>query len=149
VAEEGNRQGTRRPPFARWYVANGGPLALVVLGLAVGGFTNGTAGLVLVVLGVALLIAGWLFRRNDSSDVALSAPSTPDVQILTLKRTGGGGGFVDFAAEVVNYGDRQVRSELRASVGDIPVRCEPAHLDLIPNAPPQRVRVIVPRPTTR
>lgn len=35
-----------------WLKANGGPLALVVLGLGIGGFTNHTAGVVLIGLGL-------------------------------------------------------------------------------------------------
>jgi hypothetical protein len=47
----------------RWWIANGGPLALVVVGLGIGGFTNGAIGLALIAGGLVWWFASLLNWR--------------------------------------------------------------------------------------
>lgn len=75
----------------------------------------------------------------------LESPS-PDVRILSLRPTGGVGGYVDFVAELANYGSQAVRARFAATVGGQPATCQPEYRDLLVNAAPETVRVIVPRP---
>jgi hypothetical protein len=81
---------------------------------------------------------------------AIQARPRPDIRIVELKSTGGHSSdvssHVDFSVHVVNYGTQQCRCEVTARVEDEAVECRPASLDLIPNTPPQSVRVVVPRP---
>jgi hypothetical protein len=69
----------------------------------------------------------------------------PDVRIVELKQTGGSTGKVDFSAYVANYGTQQCRAHFSAAVDGEAVQCAPEFLDLLPNAEPKRVEVIVPR----
>jgi hypothetical protein len=77
---------------------------------------------------------------------AVASRPRPDIRFLELQPTGGGIGYVDFRAQVANYGTQQCRCEMTARVGNEAVECQPQTLDLIPNAPPDGARVIVPRP---
>jgi hypothetical protein len=77
---------------------------------------------------------------------AITSRPRPEIRIVELKSTGGSSGQVDFSAHVANYGTQQCRCELEAAVDGDAVECRPRTLDLVPNAPPQVVRVIVPRP---
>ncbi len=78
---------------------------------------------------------------------AARAQSKPvDVQILDLTPGGGSGDYVDFNMYLVNHGTRQCRCTVTAQVAGEAVVCGPARVDLIPNRPPELVRVIVPRP---
>jgi hypothetical protein len=69
----------------------------------------------------------------------------PDVRILELEPTGGGT-FVDFSAFVQNYGTQPCRCGIAASVGDRPVDCAPAIVDLLVGDTPKRIAIHVPRP---
>jgi len=69
----------------------------------------------------------------------------PDVRILELGPTGGGT-FVDFSAFIQNLGSRPCRCGITASVGDRPVDCTPAIVDLLVNGPPKRIAIHVPPP---
>lgn len=69
----------------------------------------------------------------------------PDVRILELKPTGGAT-FVEFSAFIQNYGTQLCRCGITATVGDRPVDCTPAIIDLLVNDPPKRVAIHVPRP---
>jgi hypothetical protein len=109
----------------------------------------------------------WIRKRFFQSDEGVSSPrvlphtagtSSPtastetegdtsvDLRILDLKSTGGGSTYVDFSLDLANYGGRQCRCTMAARIGDVEVQCLPQTLDLIPNTPPQNVRVLVPRP---
>jgi hypothetical protein len=70
----------------------------------------------------------------------------PDVRILDLYPTGGGGGKVDFAAHIQNYGTQPNRATVTAAVNGQPVNCRPNPLDLLVNTEPSRVAIDVPRP---
>lgn len=50
-----------------WVKANGGPLAVVFLGVGIGGFTYPPAGIALIVLGLVWLAITTLRRRRDDS----------------------------------------------------------------------------------
>jgi hypothetical protein len=73
------------------------------------------------------------------------ARARPDVRILELEPTGGGT-FVDFYAFIQNYGTQPCRCGIAASVGDRPVECTPAIVDLLVSDPPKRIAIHVPRP---
>jgi hypothetical protein len=91
------------------------------------------------------ILPGWAWRRLLRH---LNRPQ-PELHLLGIVAHGGGGaegGYVDFGVEVVNYGTKQCRGFMKASVGDQQVECRPSYVDLIPSTPPQDVRVIVPRP---
>jgi hypothetical protein len=78
---------------------------------------------------------------------AINARPRPDLRILELTPAGGAFDFVDFFVHLANYGTQQCRCSLTARVGEETMaECHPATLDLTPNAPPQLVRVKVPRP---
>jgi hypothetical protein len=77
---------------------------------------------------------------------AISARPRPDVRIVELHAAGGGPGYIDFSVHVANYGTQQCRAEFAARIGPEPLECRPTVRDLIPNTPPEYVRVIVPRP---
>lgn len=78
---------------------------------------------------------------------AINARPRPEIRILELTPAGGAHDFVDFSLQVANYGTQQCRCELTARVGEeTSIECRPPTLDLIPNTPPQLVRVFVPRP---
>jgi hypothetical protein len=111
-------------------------------------------GLILaVIIGGAVRLVRLRRRTPRPVPATTAAPETtpapehkPDVRILDLHSTGGAPDHVHFSAHVVNYGTRQCRATITARVGDEPVTCHPDSLDLIPNEPPQLVRVMVPRP---
>jgi hypothetical protein len=132
----------------RWYVANGGAVAVILVGLSLVGFRNVPLGLVVVAIGAFLLVRTLRGRDTPAAeeDSRAEREPKPDVRVLAIEPTGGGGGYVDFRGQVVNYGDRQTRSSFSATVGGEGVDCVPDHLDLIPNQPPQRVRIVVRRP---
>jgi hypothetical protein len=69
----------------------------------------------------------------------------PDVRILELKATGGDT-FIDFSAFIQNYGTKPCRCGITASVGDRPVDCTPAIIDLLVSDPPKRIVIHIPRP---
>ena len=69
-----------------------------------------------------------------------------DVRILEIKAAGGGPRSVDFLVQLQNYGTRPTRVAVTAHVGETPVVVERATLDLLGNAPAERVRIEVPRP---
>jgi hypothetical protein len=113
----------------------------------------------LVILAIAAVV-GWLLRLGwrwwhepgDSAPApAPPAPSSPpspqpDLRILSIQSAGGGGGFIDFTAEINNIGARFSRCEVTALVGSQAVECRPPTIDLVPQEAPKTVRVIVPRP---
>ena len=68
-----------------------------------------------------------------------------DVRILELEPTGAGT-FVDFSAFIQNHGTKPCRCGIAASVGDHPVDCTPAIVDLLVSDPPKRIAIHVPRP---
>jgi hypothetical protein len=70
----------------------------------------------------------------------------PDIRIVELEATGGASGKVDFAAYVQNYGTQPARVTISASVEGQDVQSVPPVLDLLVNAPNERVAIIVPRP---
>ncbi len=70
----------------------------------------------------------------------------PDLRIVGIRPTGGSSGRIDFTAEVANYGTQQCRAEFSATVAEREVECRPATADLLLNAAPTRVGVVVPRP---
>lgn len=70
----------------------------------------------------------------------------PDIRIVEIKEQGGASGKVDFAAFVANYGTQQARVEFKAHVGSHDAECVPRTHDLIPEALPERVTIIVRRP---
>jgi hypothetical protein len=138
----------------RWLAANGGPLAVVLVGVYLAGIQSRALGLAVIVFGVGYAIVS---RRRPEQEASIPAPQPllvpaapelgPDIRILSLHESGGGGGYVDFTAELANYGTRQSRCEIRAFVGETAVEVRPqATIDLIPDTPPVAVRVIVPRP---
>ena len=47
---------------------------------------------------------------------------------------------------MLSASQRFVRAAVEADVDGTPVRCHPQTIDLLPNRPPERVRVFVPRP---
>jgi hypothetical protein len=75
----------------------------------------------------------------------VAARPRPDVRILELKPTGAGS-FVEFSASIQNHGTKPCRCGITASVGDEPVDCVPAIVDLGVNDPPTRIAIRVPRP---
>ena len=85
-----------------------------------------------------------LFRFRFTRD-SVALERAAEIRILSLVETGGNGSDVDFRAEVVNEGTRFARVDVRAEVDGQGVRCEPAQLDLLPNQPPVRTRILVPR----
>jgi hypothetical protein len=70
----------------------------------------------------------------------------PDVRILEVKTTGGSHDHVSFSAYVQNYGTQPARATVSAKVRGHEVPCRPTVLDLLVNAPPDRVAITVPRP---
>jgi hypothetical protein len=74
----------------------------------------------------------------------VAARPRPDVRILELKPTGAGS-FVEFSASIQNHGTKPCRCGISASVGDRPVDCVPAIVDLGVNEPPKRIAIRVPR----
>jgi hypothetical protein len=74
-----------------------------------------------------------------------AARPRPDVRILELEPTGGES-FVEFVAFIQNYGTEPCRCGIAASVGDQPVDCTPAIVDLLVSEPPKRIAIHVPRP---
>jgi hypothetical protein len=133
-----------------WVKANGGPLAVVVLGAGILGFQNTWIGVILIVVGVVSYLLTALRAPDEEPHADVPAPpvAAPDIVILEeIVPTGGGGDSVSFRVEVVNYGSRQTRVRFAARVDDVPVECDPARLDMIPGHPPERVRIDVPRPT--
>jgi hypothetical protein len=70
----------------------------------------------------------------------------PEVQIVELVPTDGGGADVEFRLVLENRGNKQIRVTVSAAVGDEPVRCEPADVNLLYNTEPTEVRILVPRP---
>jgi hypothetical protein len=73
---------------------------------------------------------------------ALGARPRPDVRILKVEPTGAG----TFAAAIQNQGSRPARCGIAATVGNRAVDCSPAIVDLLPNAPPTRIRIHDPAP---
>ena len=49
--------------MGRWWTANGGPLALVIVGLGVGGFTNRWVGLGLILGGIVWWLGTHVLKR--------------------------------------------------------------------------------------
>ena len=74
---------------------------------------------------------------------AFSARPRPDVRIIELGPTGNGAAF---SALLQNQGSRPCRCGIAATVGDRAVDCSPAIVDLLPNAPPTRIRIDVVAP---
>ena len=128
---------------------------------------TGTWAILLGVLALIVLFAnffeyvhrGWRWARRklsrgtatglDEPTEPVERPSTPlavDVRLLDVTETGGASDFIDFRAEVVNYGTRQTRCTVRELVGEEEVRCHPATVDLLANEPPTPIRVMVDRP---
>jgi hypothetical protein len=70
----------------------------------------------------------------------------PDVEIVGIRSTGGGGSFVTFTAEIQNVGTKPTRAQVSARVGSAPVRVHPSAADLLVNAPPVGIEVAVARP---
>jgi hypothetical protein len=70
----------------------------------------------------------------------------PDPRIVELTATGGSSGKVDFAAFVQNYGTQPARVSIFATIDGEAVQCVPPVVDLLVNAAPTRVVIIVPRP---
>jgi hypothetical protein len=70
----------------------------------------------------------------------------PVVQVVELVPTGGEVRFVDFRLVVENQGNQQTRATVAARVGETPVQCQPADVNLLYNAEPTHVRILVPRP---
>jgi hypothetical protein len=147
-------------PFGRVILVLVG-LALIAVGALIAA-AGSAIGLGLVVIGLVAVVLGvsnWhefeaQFRalrfRITNAPPSPSVPPVeaqrPDLRILGIRSTGGGVGHVDFAVEVANYGTRQCRATVRADVEGTGVECRPSSLDLIPNRPPETVRVLVPRP---
>ena len=73
---------------------------------------------------------------------ALGARPRPDVRILELEPTGEG----LFSALIQNQASRPCRCGIAATVGNRAVDCSPAIVDLLPNAPPTRIRIHDPAP---
>jgi hypothetical protein len=73
---------------------------------------------------------------------ALGARPRPDARILELAQTGEG----TFTALIQNQGSRPARCGIAATVGNRAVDCAPAIVDLLPNAPPTRIRIHDPAP---
>jgi hypothetical protein len=73
----------------------------------------------------------------------VAARPRPDVRILELKPSGAGS-FVEFSASIQNVGTKPCRCGISASVGDRPVDCIPAIVDLGINQPPKRIAIRVP-----
>jgi hypothetical protein len=71
---------------------------------------------------------------------------TVDVRILDLAAAGESDTYVNFSANLVNYGTRQCRCQVVAHVRGEAVECPPQTFDLIPNEAPSMLRVIVPSP---
>jgi hypothetical protein len=69
----------------------------------------------------------------------------PDPRIVELTATGGSSGKVDFAAFVQNYGTQPARVSVTATIAGEDVQCAPPVVDLLVNAEPTRVVIIVPR----
>jgi hypothetical protein len=61
----------------------------------------------------------------------------PNVKILEFEPTG---------ALIQNQGTKPCRCGITATVGDRPVECSPAIVDLLPNQPPTRIRIHDPKP---
>jgi hypothetical protein len=132
----------------------------------IGFSSTGTWAIVLYVVGLLVLFGTfftqvraawrWLQRRFTAPPASEPTPSAAhlssvDIRILGITPTGGGGGggaggYVDFQAEIANYGTRQARCNVVAHVGDTQVECHPATLDLLVNEPPKPVRIIASRP---
>jgi len=142
-----------------------------MFGMMLGFSPTGAWAIVLYVIGVLVLFGtfvgqqlaafSWVrerFFRRDTDEAlppVLLLPHGPDTaeqsalanpRMVEITPTGGSSGDVDFRVEVANYGARQCRCRVEAHVAGAAVQCIPQTVDLIPNQPPQRVRVLVPRP---
>jgi hypothetical protein len=82
----------------------------------------------------------------DPEERPPKSPKRRNVQVIALKPTGGGSDYVDFVAEVQNYETVPIRVTASAKVGGEAVAVHPEQLDLLANALPTAVRIIVPRP---
>lgn len=85
-------------------------------------------------------------RNKVLRDQLEAARREPDVEILGIRSTGGGGNSVTFAVEIQNTGTKLTRAQVSAFVGTAEVQVDPATLDLLVNMPPTGVEVAVPRP---
>lgn len=65
-----------------WLTANGGPLAFVVLGLTIGGFTNRPVGFGPIAVGAAWWIGGGLFARHRTREPNRKARERQARQII-------------------------------------------------------------------
>lgn len=66
-----------------WFAANGGPLALVALGLTIGGFTHRPVGIGLIALGAAWWIGWSVLARYRKRDPNRQARERQARQIVT------------------------------------------------------------------
>lgn len=134
----------------RWYAAIGGPLGLIVAGLAIAGWTS-RIGWLLVLAGAVLSVVALTARaRRRSHEARDETPAPlpehrPDLRVVELKNTGGSERSIDFSARVANYGTQQCRAAFRATVNGETVECVPQFHDLVPNTEPKRVAIYVPR----
>jgi len=91
----------------------------------------------------------WIARLLPQS--VMNAPRAylgrprPDPRIVELTATGGSSGKVDFAAFVQNYGTQPARMSITATIDGAAAECAPPLVDLLVNAAPTRVVIIVPR----
>jgi hypothetical protein len=92
---------------------------------------------------LARVLPSWLFNAYR----AFAFRPRPEIRVVGLYATGGASGKVTFTADVANYGTQQCRATFRASVAGEEARWSPDYADLIPNAPPVSVTIVVPRPT--
>lgn len=76
---------------------------------------------------------------------AIQTRPRPDVRIIELAPTGGGT-YVDFSVLIQNYGTQPIRVTVTGRVGENDVQVTRPTLDLLVNAPPERVSIHVPRP---
>jgi hypothetical protein len=82
-------------------------------------------------------------RRRDQLE---STRRQPEIEILGIRATGGGGLYVTFPVELQNTGTKLARARVSTFVGDTAVRVHPEAVDLLVNVPPSTVEVGVPRP---
>jgi hypothetical protein len=75
----------------------------------------------------------------------LSKPK-PELRIHELAERGGDRDAVDFAATIQNIGTKSARVTVTARIGEESVQVNTPVVELLPSAPSQTVRILVPRP---
>jgi hypothetical protein len=133
--------------------------ALVVAGLVFAAVGLTAVGVLAVLVGAVLLVLGlhdWDEFSAEASDLRFriarhgtpvpSPPRAPEIEILTVKESGGNNKSVQFIVEVANRGTKSCRATIDADVDGWKAICSPVELDLGADDGVHRATVYVSRP---